>query len=270
MGTFSNSPLVTHVNISPNQSGLRTAARIDRITPHCIVGQLSVEDIGSWFAQKAAQSSSNYGIGADGRVGMYVEEKDRSWCSSSGANDQRAITIECASDKTEPYWMNDKVIATLIDLMEDCCRRNGKTKLLWIPDKTRALTYTPESDEMLITVHRWFKNKSCPGDYLYGRLGELAETVTKRLSGETEAQTTDGPGATTMPTTEFEPFMVRVSTPSLNIRTGPGTNYEKTGNYTGRGSFTIVEIQNGAGSTAGWGKLKSGAGWISLDFATRI
>ena len=166
--------------------------------------------------------------------------------------------------------MNDKVIATLIDLMEDCCRRNGKTKLLWIPDKTRALTYTPKSDEMLITVHRWFKNKSCPGDYLYGRLGELAETVTKRLSGETEAQSTDGPGATTTPTIEFEPFMVRVSTPALNIRTGPGTNYEKTGNYTGRGSFTIVEIQNGAGSTAGWGKLKSGAGWISLDFATRI
>ena len=128
------------------------------------------------------QASSNYGIGADGQIGIFVEECNRSWCSSHEANDQRAVTIECASDATEPYAMRDAVYRSLIYLCTDICRRNSKTKLLWFGDKEKTLSYTPKPDEMVLTVHRWFANKSCPGDWLYSRLGDLAEKVTKLLA----------------------------------------------------------------------------------------
>ena len=502
---FTNSPLVAYTKLSPNHSGLRTH-RIDRITPHCVVGQCTAEGLGDWFYRTSTQASSNYGIDKDGRVGMYVEEKNRSWCTSSNANDQRAITIECASDKVEPYIMYEVVYAKLIDLCTDICRRNGKKKLLWIGDQEKSLSYEPEDDEMLITVHRWFANKSCPGNWLYARLGELAEKVTAQLGGAdevlpsgmqarefqkmTEAQVIDKVGALftadqkksgilasvsmaqfilesgygkselaqganncfgmkkslsgntwggstwdgvsiyTKKTQEQNadgsyvaitddfrrygcvedsiadhsayllgakngskpryaglkectdykkavqiiknggyatsltyveklcsiierwkltkydvkdsgssdvvvkyyrvrknwkdatsqlgaytvldnakamaekhsgytvydwngkavygaevdggndfvaeysnadcPFLVKVDIDDLNIRKGAGTNTAKTGRYTGKGVFTIVQVKSGSGSTLGWGKLKSGAGWISLDYCVRI
>lgn len=118
---------------------------------------------------------------------MYVEEKNRSWCSSSNANDQRAVTIECASDTKHPYTMNSTVYATLIKLCVDICKRNGKKKLIWLGDKNKTLNYSPKSDEMVLTVHRWFANKSCPGDWLYSRLGDLASKVTAQLGGSNSA-----------------------------------------------------------------------------------
>ena len=157
---YTNSPLVTYTKLSPNHSGQRTHG-IDRITPHCYVGQQSAPDMGAWFATVGAQCSCNYGIGKDGDVGLFVEEKNRSWCSSSSANDQRAITIECASDSASPYAFRDVVYQKLIALCTDICRRNGKTKLLWIGNKDKALAYDQKSDEMLLTVHRWFANKEC-------------------------------------------------------------------------------------------------------------
>lgn len=175
-----NSALISYTEISPNCSSPRKFL-IDRITPHCVVGQCSVETMGNMFADPSMQASANYGIGEDGRVGMYVEEKDRSWCSSSAGNDHRAVTIECASDKTAPYAMKEQVYETLISLCADICRRNGKRKLLWIENKEKALAYDPEDEEMVLTVHRWFANKSCPGDWLYERMGELAEKVTAIL-----------------------------------------------------------------------------------------
>ena len=178
--SYTNSPLVSYTKLSPNHSGQRTHS-IDRITPHCVVGQCSVETLGNIFLATPRQASSNYGIGVDGRVGMYVEEKNCSWCTSSRENDQRAITIECASDTTEPYTMNAKVYESLINLCTDICRRNGKSKLLWFADKTKTLNYEPKADEMVITVHRWFANKSCPGNWLYERLGDLAAKVTANL-----------------------------------------------------------------------------------------
>ena len=185
--SFSNSPLVSHINISPNKTSGRNKA-IDRITPHCVVGQCSVETLGNIFAPTSRQASSNYGIGVDGRIGMYCEEKDRSWCSSSGANDHRAVTIECASDTKHPYEMNETVYQSLINLCTDICARNGKSKLLWLGDKDKTLAYTPAADEMILTVHRWFANKSCPGDWLFSRLGDLAEKVTNKLNAESEEQ----------------------------------------------------------------------------------
>lgn len=182
---YTNSSMVVYTKLSPNHSGKRTHA-IDRITPHCVVGQCSVETLGSIFYPTSRQASSNYGIGTDGRVAMYVEEKNRSWCSSSNANDQRAITIECASDTTDPYAMNSKVYDSLVRLCTDICKRNGKTKLLWLGDKDKTLNYSPKADEMLLTVHRWFANKSCPGNWLYARLGDLASKVTAALGGNTK------------------------------------------------------------------------------------
>ena len=185
---YTNSKLVNYTKLSPNHSGQRNHA-IDTITPHCVVGQCAVETIGNIFAPKSAQTSSNYGIGTDGRVGMFVEEKNRSWCSSSSANDNRAITIECASDSKEPYAFNNKVYNKLIDLCVDICKRNGKTKIIWFGDKNKTLNYKPAANEMLITVHRWFANKSCPGDWLYSRLGDLALKVNAKL-GNTNKQKT--------------------------------------------------------------------------------
>ena len=497
---YTNSPMVAYTYLSPNHSGQRTHS-IDRITPHCVVGQCTAEGLGGWFAKTSTQASSNYGIDKDGRVGLYVEEKNRSWCSSSNANDQRAITIECASDTTEPYAFRDVVYQTLIKLCVDICKRNGKNKLIWFGDKDKTLAYTPKDGEMILTVHRWFANKSCPGNWMYARMGDLATKVTAQLGGsaeqETPAKTTglqaaalkdlsegdvikkvgplctadmktsgilasvtmaqfilesgygkselaqaannvfgmkkslsgntwagsawdgksiytkktqeqnadgsyvtitadfrkypciedsiadhsayllgamngskaryaglkgctdykkavqiikDGGYATSLTYVEklcsiierwnltqydsaeapapaevkwyrvrkswsdaasqkgafkildnakacadanpgysvFDsdgvkvyaskaeeeapdvPFLVRVSIPDLNIRNGPGTNFSRTGSYTGKGVFTIVATSSGQGSTSGWGKLKSGAGWISLDYTSRI
>ena len=318
---YTNSSLVSYTKLSPNHSGQRTHT-IDRITPHCVVGQCSVETLGNIFLPTSRQASCNYGIGVDGRVGMYVEEKNRSWCSSSSANDQRAVTIECASDTTEPYAFKDVVYQTLIKLCVDICKRNGKKKLLWLGDKDKTLSYEPKSDEMVLTVHRWFANKSCPGSWMYARMGDLAEKVTAQLgsgtSGDTEAEypekLTEGyyrvrkawsdsksqkgaykilsnakkcadanPGYSVFdnngvniytPNTSTKaapdvPFTVKVSISDLNIRKGPGTDYAKTGKFTGKGVFTIVEVQSGQGASAGWGRLKSGAGWISLDYAVK-
>ena len=180
---ITNSPLVVYTRLSPNNSGRRVHV-IDRITPHCVVGQCTAEGLGDWFANPSSKCSANYGIDRDGRVALYVDEGDRSWCSSSNENDQRAVTIECASDATAPFAFRDGVYKKLIELCIDICRRNGKRKLLWFGEKEKSLAYEPSADEMVLTVHRWFAAKDCPGEWLYSRLGELADAVTRGLAGE--------------------------------------------------------------------------------------
>ena len=310
---MSNSSLVSYTKISPNKNSPRNHA-IDRITPHCVVGQLSAESICGCFTSPSRQASCNYGIGYDGRISLCVEEKDRSWCSSSSANDHRAVTIECASDKTHPYAMTNAVYASLINLCVDICKRNGKKKLLWLGDKNKTLAYSPKSDEMILTVHRWFANKSCPGDWLYSRMGDLAAKVTARLGGSTAEEkptstTTlyrvrktwadsasqkgafsslanakacadknpgykvfDGSGNAVYPAESkpaFSPYRVKVTADVLNIRKGAGTNYALAGSIRNGGVYTIVQESTGQGATK-WGKLKSGAGWISLDYTTKV
>lgn len=175
--TYTNSPLVSYTKLSPNHSGTRTHA-IDTITIHCVVGQCSVETLGNIFAPTSRKASSNYGIGSDGRVGLYVEEKNRSWCSSNASNDHRAVTIEVASDTKDPYAVNDKAYAALIDLVTDICKRNGIKKLVWSTDKNDRVNHVGGCN---MTVHRDYANKSCPGDYLYNRHGAIAAEVNKRL-----------------------------------------------------------------------------------------
>ena len=174
---MSNSPLVSYTKISPNKTSPRNK-KIDTITIHCVVGQCSVETLGNVFAPTSRQASSNYGVGVDGRIGMYVEEKDRSWCSSSGANDHRAITIEVASDTKHPYAVNDRAFAALLDLVTDICKRNGIKKLVWSTKKADRVNHKNGCN---MTVHRDYANKSCPGDYLYNRHGEIAAEVNRRL-----------------------------------------------------------------------------------------
>lgn len=314
---MSNSSLVSYTKLSPNHSGQRTHS-IDRITPHCVVGQLSAESICGCFTSTSRQASCNYGIGTDGKIALCVEEKNRSWCSSSNANDQRAVTIECASDLKEPYAMNSKVYASLVNLCVDICKRNGKSKLLWLGDKDKTLNYSPKSNEMVLTVHRWFANKSCPGNWLYARLGDLATEVTKKLGGSSDSSSTttttdtlyrvrktwadsksqlgaykvlanakkkadENPGysvfdengkvvysgKSTTTTTTFTPYLVRVTADVLNIRKGAGTNYGTNGAIRDKGVYTIVAEASGQGATK-WGKLKSGAGWISLDYTKKV
>ena len=174
---MSNSPLVDYTRISPNKNSPRNH-KIDTITIHCVVGQCTVETLGNIFAPTSRQASSNYGIGTDGKIGMYVEEKDRSWCSSNAANDNRAVTIEVASDTKHPYAVNDRAFAALLDLVTDICKRNGIKKLVWSTKKADRVNHKNGCN---MTVHRDYANKSCPGDYLYNRHGEIAAEVKRRL-----------------------------------------------------------------------------------------
>lgn len=185
---MSNSSLVCYKKISPNRTSPR-AHVADTITIHCFVGQWTVERMCAEFAPKAKRASANYCIGSDGRVGMAVEEKDRSWCTSNTQNDDRAITIECASDTEHPYAINNKVYESLIDLCVDICKRNKIEKLKWKADKSLIGKVKQQN----MTVHRWFAPKACPGDYIYNRLDNIAAEVNKRLGASDKKIEKDEP-----------------------------------------------------------------------------
>lgn len=174
---MSNSSLINYIKRSPNHSGPRNH-KIDTVSIHCMAANLSVETCGSLFARPDYQASSNYGIGSDGRIALYVDEANRSWCTSSAANDNRAVTIEVANTIAyEPYSISDKAYKSLINLLADICKRNGIPKLLWRADKSLI----GQVDKQNMTVHRWFAAKSCPGTWLYNHHGQIAEAVNKLL-----------------------------------------------------------------------------------------
>lgn len=175
--SYTNSKLVSYTKISPNRN-INRNHKIDTVSIHCVVGQCSVETLGSIFASRDKEASSNYGIGYDGRIGMYVEEKDRSWCTSSASNDNRAITIEVASDTYHPYRVNDAAYKSLIKLLVDICKRNGIKKLVWSTNKSERMNHLNGCN---MTVHRDYANKSCPGDYLYNLHGQIAKEVNAQL-----------------------------------------------------------------------------------------
>lgn len=174
---YSNSPLINLTKLSPHRTSPRNHA-IDTITIHCMAGNLSVETCGNLFSRPARKASSNYGVGSDGRIAMYVEEKDRSWCTSSASNDHRAVTIEVANDGGAPDWhVSDRAMSSLIELIADICRRNHIKELKWQADKSLI----GQVDRQNMTVHRWFAAKACPGEYLYQNHGYIAGEVNKRL-----------------------------------------------------------------------------------------
>lgn len=324
---YTNSPLVTYTKLTSNHSGQRKHI-IDTITIHCIVGQWTAKQGCDYFANTDRQCSANYVVGKDGSIGLSVEEKNRSWCSGgtdkygnpirvngiSGAdNDHRAITIEVASDTTHPYAVTDQAYNALVRLVADICKRNGIKKLLWKGDKSLV----GKVSEQNMTVHRWFAQKACPGDYLYNRHAQIAAEVNKLLGNasytpappkppaqktlyrvrkswsDTKSQlgafsvlanakslVDKNPGYKVFDesgkvvyekggtSTASVPYIVRVTATDLYIRRGAGTNYGTNG-FIKPGVYTIVEEQDGQGATK-WGKLKSGAGWISLDFVQKL
>ena len=271
---FSNSPLATITKISPNRTPNRNHV-IDTITIHCYVGQVTAERGLNGFAKSERQASCNYVVGYDGSIGLCVEEKDRSWCTggyktvngvktpirvngiSGKSNDYQAVTIEVASDTTHPYAITDKAMAALIELCADICRRNGIKKLLWKGDKNLV----GKVDQQNLTVHRWFANKACPGDYIYQRLGDIATKVNVKLGA---SATSPAPAA---PVSKV-PYKVRITATDLRIRKGPGTNNAIV-SVIKPGAYTIVSEATGEGATL-WGKLKSGVGWVSLDYCKKI
>lgn len=335
---MSNSSIVSYTKLSPNHSGKRTHT-IDTITVHCMAGNLSVETCGALFAQSSRQASSNYGVGTDGRIALYVDEANRSWCTSSNTNDQRAVTIEVANNGGAPDWpVSDKAYAALLDLVTDICKRNGIKKLVWSTSKSDRMNHLNGCN---MTVHRDYAAKACPGDYLYNRHGQIAAEVNRRLGSadtSTGASQTNGSAAATIKigdevsftgakhyasstaktgstckpgkakvtaiaagkahpyhlkavngggstvygwvdaadiatsgsgATTATSYRVQVAASVLNIRSGPGTGYAVSGQIKDKGVYTIVAESTGAGATK-WGKLKSGAGWISLDYVTKI
>lgn len=239
---MSNSPLVSYTKISPNSSNPRNN-KIKKITIHHMAGNLTVETCGNVFAPVSRKGSSNYGIGSDGRIGLYVEEKNRSWCSSNAANDHQAVTIEVANDGGAPNWhVSDKALASTIDLCTDICQRNGIERLNYTGDATGNLT-----------EHNYFTPTACPGPYLKSKLPYIANEVNKRLSSSSKPS--EKPSTT--PDLPKVPFEVEVIVSDLNYRSTPSMKGSVKG-QTGKGIFTIVKVSDG------WGKLKSGAGWIWL------
>lgn len=228
---MSNSPLVDYTRISPNKNSPRNH-KIDTITIHCVVGQCTVETLGNIFAPTSRQASSNYGVGTDGKIGMYVEEKDRSWCSSSAANDNRAVTIEVASDTKHPYAVNDRAFAALLDLVTDICKRNGIKKLVWSTKKADRMNHKNGCN---MTVHRDYANKSCPGDYLYIRHGEIAAEVNRRLGvTDTAPDAGAGQGVTV--------YTVKKGDTLSAIAAKHGTTYQKIAAYNGIKNPNVIRV----------------------------
>lgn len=226
---MSNSKLVDYTRISPNKTSPRNHA-IDTITIHCIVGQWTARQGCDYFATTDRECSANYVVGKDGSIGLSVEEKDRSWCSSSASNDNRAVTIEVASDTTHPYAVTDKAYAALLDLVTDICRRNGIKKLLWKGDKSLIGQVAKQN----MTVHRWFANKACPGDYLYSRHSAIAAEVNKRLGASPVEPETPSSGAGTLYKVQTGAFKQKSNAQALEKKlkaAGFDTYIVNTGGY---------------------------------------
>ena len=165
-----NSSLVDYTLISPNKTSPRNKP-ITKITIHHMAGNLSIETCGNIFVNPTRKASSNYGIGSDGRIGLYVDESDRAWTSGNRENDNQAVTIEVANDVVGGIWhVSDKAMESLILLCVDICKRNGIEKLIYTGDKTGNLT-----------MHKWFQSTTCPGPYLESKFPYIADEVNKRL-----------------------------------------------------------------------------------------
>ena len=266
--SYTNSSLVNYTKLSPNHSGQRNHT-IDTISIHCVVGQCSVETLGNIFADTSRQASSNYGIGYDGKIGMYVEEKNRSWCTSSSSNDNRAITIEVASDTYEPYRVNDVAYKSLIRLLVDICKRNGIKKLLWKADKSLI----GQVDKQNMTVHRWFANKSCPGDYLYNLHYQIADEVNKQL-GTSQTTSTSSKNRTEiyqLNSSVKTNYRVKVTaSDGVNIRQGAGTGYRILGAVPFGVILNVTKYTSGGHHKWGLIEYNGVKGWIALTYTVNV
>lgn len=167
---------------SPNHSG-KAKYKKNRITPHHTAGKLTAKEIGNIFKKKSRNASCNIGIGNDGKRVLVVKLANRSWCSSSADNDNRAYTIEVSNSKLYGDWpVSEAAYESLLNTCYELCKKDGFKKLIWINSKVKALAYKPKDDEMILTVHKWFSNTTCCGPYLYKKMPDIAAEVTRRLN----------------------------------------------------------------------------------------
>jgi len=249
-----NSKLAVMGLHSPNFSKRKTIkgygdGKIDTITPHIVVGNLSLFNILNIFTKKSRRASCTYAIDSKGLIGSGLSETLRPWTSSSRLNDNRAITVEIANKKGKGYPITDKAMNGFIDLCVDILTRYGKDELYYDPVKSKRHR---GGNTMRITLHRWFKNKSCPGDYVVSKLPYICSEVTRRLRGPVE---------------DVYPYLVRIKVKGLNIRREAGIRYPVVG-LIKPGVYTIVDAVDSYGTM--WYKLKSGVGWISSKYADKI
>lgn len=230
--TYTNSPLVTYTRISPNRNSPRNQP-ITKITIHHMAGICSVEQFGNIVAPTARQMSSNYAIGNDGRIGLFCPESDRSWCSSSPWNDNRAITIEVSNCEIGGDWaISDAAYKSLIELCIDICKRNGIKKLEFTGDQNGSLTY-----------HYMFAATGCPEKWIKNHTQDICDKVNAGINNISSTGYT---------------LLLEKGTPIYKI-----IGEAKTGEIMTRTKYTIVEEK--IVNNIKYGKLKSGAGWIELE-----
>ena len=262
------SSLATYERISPNRTSPRRKS-IKRLTPHCMAGNATIErclGLSRFITPSSPGVSCNYAIGSDGRIGLGCPETDAPWTSSSSFNDNQAITFEIANSGGAPNWpMTDAAIKSFIKLAVDICKFYGFKKIHYEDKpaniKTKAeveawiLTWE-KPDEMIITLHRWYSAKACPGSYFVGKLLDIVDQINEELNA---------PIINT-----FIPYKIKITAHTLRVRKGPGTNTAIVMTLKDDpNTYTIIDEASGIGAEK-WGKLKSGAGWIALDFTKRV
>ena len=182
---FTNSSLISYTRLTNNHSGQRNM-NIDSIAIHHCASVVSVETLGEIFANPNREASSNYGIGNDGRIAMFVEEKNRSWCTSSAAVDNRAVTIEVSNSSTGGNWpVSDKAFNALIDLVTDICKRNNIKEIKWKNDRNLV----NKVDQQNLVAHQFVAPTACPGPYLLSKFSEIANRVNTNLKATTSTLT---------------------------------------------------------------------------------
>lgn len=294
MNIRKKSPLAIYESLSPNCTTPRNKI-IRRLTPHCVAGNLSMETTLNLSTFKNYNSkngaSCSYAIGSDGRIGLGVSEENRPWTSSSSINDHQAITFEISNIGGAPDWrMSDEAINSWMNLAVEICEYYGYRKINYQtkPESVTGSTAIEKwlaswmkDDEMIVTLHRWYANKACPGEYFIRQIPWIVKEINKRLGGMSpEKFIGEGvvppihiPTAPVVPppsTNNSVPYMIRITAKALNLRKGPGTNTGVIRTLVRDPNvYTIVEEAFGPGASK-WGKLKSGSGWLSLDYVVKV
>lgn len=245
---MSNSSLV-NVKVpaySGNYTVGRSGRKIEAITIHHMAGILSVEQCGNIFQRVGRCGSSHYGIGSDGRIGQYVDESNAAWTNSNWDSNCKSVTIETSNSQIGGNWpVSNTALNSLVRLVADIAKRNNLGKLV----KGKNLTW-----------HRMFANTSCPGDYLLSKMDYIVAEANKIIEGSTTTPVN--------PQSSSAAYLVKINTSDLNVRANPGIN-SKINTVVHIGEvYTIVE-ERMVGNTK-WGKLKSGAGWISLGYTVKV
>lgn len=271
MANRRNSPLIVYERISPNKTSPRPKP-IKRLTPHCMAGNLSIERcmaLPAFIAPNPSGggTSCTYCIGSDGRIGLNVPESDAPWTSSSSVNDRQAITFEIANNGGAPNWpMSDEAIEAFKNLAYDICKFYGFKKVHYEEKPSMVVTKAEveawiltweKPDEMIITLHRWFTAKACPGAYFMGKLPEIVKELNARLNPPPPVPT-------------FKPYAIKITASALRVRKGPGTNYPIVMTLRNDpNTYTIIKESLGPGAKT-WGLLKSQVGWIALDYTRKV